>query len=401
MTLSEKYRENYKTHPSFNFKNPELEVDENMIVNFEKNYSDPKLLKRPEELKESFYNCVSICKMIFKNIQNQVFDEKQKIFFSALELAINAYLEEEYILRGKIIERENFSRDKSDLKRLVELEQDGYFFGNLENEAVDHILKISMDQIFEFRNNVNLGNVTRKDLSVNHGDLVRKISWIVDKQFRKQGIFQSLSDFFGVQYDHTGLSLELSTEKSSWWRNKVSDQQPPKTMYAHLDEAYFSPKSIVYLSKVESDNGPTSCYPGIYKEFKNNALKDIVGRVVGNIASNPDLVKYYGAEYHQPFSSKKFREHFMLIPEIMRFNSHFGWDVQPFSELENYLVGKEKIMIGNPGDFIVFDGAQLLHRGGLITRGERLVLQVVFYPKTKKPITIKLKEKIKQRLEGI
>jgi hypothetical protein len=40
-------------------------------------------------------------------------------------------------------------------------------------------------------------------------------------------------------------------------------------------------------------------------------------------------------------------------------------------------------MTGPPGKFIVFDGSQLLHRGGLIEAGERIALQVVFYPGNK------------------
>jgi len=37
-------------------------------------------------------------------------------------------------------------------------------------------------------------------------------------------------------------------------------------------------------------------------------------------------------------------------------------------------------MTGPAGTFIVFDGARLLHRGGLIELGERIALQVVFFP---------------------
>ena len=35
-------------------------------------------------------------------------------------------------------------------------------------------------------------------------------------------------------------------------------------------------------------------------------------------------------------------------------------------------------MIGPAGTFIVFDGARLLHRGGLMEQGERVALQVIF-----------------------
>ena len=55
----------------------------------------------------------------------------------------------------------------------------------------------------------------------------------------------------------------------------------------------------------------------------------------------------------------------------------------PGSELESVMRSEELVMTGPAGKFIVFDGSQLLHRGGLIEAGERIVLQVVFYPGSK------------------
>jgi hypothetical protein len=65
------------------------------------------------------------------------------------------------------------------------------------------------------------------------------------------------------------------------------------------------------------------------------------------------------------------------------------------------MVQKENMMLGVPGDFVVFDGAQLLHRGGLITQGERVVLQVVFYPKSKIDLSTRLKWQIQKFVEKI
>ena len=72
----------------------------------------------------------------------------------------------------------------------------------------------------------------------------------------------------------------------------------------------------------------------------------------------------------------------MSLPSELRFNSHFGWDVMPGSELESVMKSEELVMTGPAGKFIVFDGSQLLHRGGLIEAGERIVLQVVFLSKS-------------------
>ena len=72
----------------------------------------------------------------------------------------------------------------------------------------------------------------------------------------------------------------------------------------------------------------------------------------------------------------------MRLPPALRFNSHFGWDVLPDSAAERSLIACEDVMLGPAGSFIVFDGANLLHRGGMVETRDRIALQVVFAPST-------------------
>lgn len=127
-------------------------------------------------------------------------------------------------------------------------------------------------------------------------------------------------------------------------------------------------------------NGPTGCYPHAYEAMNLNPLQELIGRIVGNVGSNPvsPLKAYYAKQYHQSVGSENFRRHFMRLPESLRFNSHLGWDVMPGCELEQKLADGERKMTGPAGMFIVFDGARLLHRGGLMQEGERVALQVIF-----------------------
>lgn len=53
----------------------------------------------------------------------------------------------------------------------------------------------------------------------------------------------------------------------------------------------------------------------------------------------------------------------------------------PDSEMEDFLASREVKMYGPPGTAIIFDGAKLLHRGGMVVEGERIALQVIFVPK--------------------
>jgi hypothetical protein len=402
MTLQELVKANYENHPSFSgFGIDNLELNTDLVNEFNSEYGDPKVHSNTEALEKKLTNLLSLNSQIFESLAFQVNDDVHKLFFSYLGEAISKFLEEEFEFRKKVVSRRSPVTDPQLNEKVHKLEAESHFMGKLSENATNHILKLSESALKDFRVNVSLGKVSRNDLSINQGDLVRKIGWIIDKEFRRNSVFEAVSDFFGIAYDHTGLSLELSTEKSVWWKNKINDSLPPRTMYAHLDEAFFAPKSIVYLSDVLASSGPTSCYPKLYKELNNNPLKDIVGRVVGTVSGRSELVNFYKSEYHQAFSSPQFRNHFMSIPELIRFNSHFGWDVLPNSDLEKFMVQKENVMLGVPGDFVVFDGAQLLHRGGLITQGERVVLQVVFYPKSKIDLSTRLKWQIQKFVEKI
>ena len=65
------------------------------------------------------------------------------------------------------------------------------------------------------------------------------------------------------KYEVIGCSLELSTENSTWWKWDNKKKISKHTLYAHVDENLFCPKSICYLSNVGKLNGPTSFYPNI------------------------------------------------------------------------------------------------------------------------------------------
>jgi FkbM family methyltransferase len=58
----------------------------------------------------------------------------------------------------------------------------------------------------------------------------------------------------------------------------------------------------------------------------------------------------------------------------------------PGSPLETELASCETVFTGPKGTFVAFDGARLLHRGGLVATGSRVALQVVFSPKPSIPV---------------
>jgi hypothetical protein len=375
--------QNYESHPRFRFDEASWSCNPLLIKKFEKYYG----IDRSKVGRLSFNRCVKVVNQLFHELQDQTQTEEELLFLLELKNYILQFLQEEYAFRKRI----NRRRSSEDFNRL---EEDAYYFETLSKESISEILKIGAELLEGFKHNAKLGKLKRSDLSENSGKSISQICKILDHEFEKNKTFSRISDYVGIKYNRTGASLELSVAGSTWWQDTVNDSQSPKTVYAHLDESVYLPKAIVYLSNVTDSNGPTTLYPSKYDELTVPILADIFGRVIGKVGSADDskLKKYYDKPYHQSSGSRTFRQHFMKLPRALRMNSHFGWDVIPGSELEKNLAVSEIPMLGGPGKTIVFDGSRLLHRGGLILDGERLVLQVVFYPQLK--FSVKLKQKL-------
>ena len=385
-------KKNYESNPAFTFEDGHWSIDEKLVQDFERAYGNPREKIRKQKAKVIF----KILEEIFETFQLQAQNEFEKAFVQELQIEITKFLTDELYYRFRL----KPLRKLADDDRQIELQQFNRFFSSLSPESLQNIQKIMLPEIQRFRENARNNKLKRSDLSSNSGKIVGQINKIVTKEFADQGIFGVISQYVGVKYKNAGVSLELSVEGSTWWKNNQFLGESPKTMYAHLDESIYAPKAIVYLSDVKEYNGPTSGFIGVYEKFSNNPLQDVVGRVIGNIGNdnNSILKNYYDSQYHQSFASENFRKHFMKLPPQLRFNSHLGWDIIPNTELESKIAQTEEVMLGNAGKFVVFDGSKLLHRGGLIEKGERIVLQVVI--SEKKTIIHRGLKKIKRIYKG-
>lgn len=377
---------NYSNHPKFNFLDSCWTLNSRLLVDFEEVFGPSRTHLKARNYKE----CVRITNNIFVDLKRQISSTEEVWFLEELQDFILQFLKEEYDFRSKIqLRRKQFTHNL--------LFDQAFYFDELSSESITKINQLSNEVVERFRLNASNGAMKRSDLSENSGEVISNICKILDYEFKSNGTFSKITDYIGIRYDSTGASLELSVEGSTWWQDTVNDVDTPKTVYAHLDESVYLPKAIVYLSEVNETNGPTTLFPNKYDELNVPIFADIVGRVIGKVGSSDDskLKEFYSKPYHQSSGSKKFREHFSKLPHEIRMNSHFGWDIIPGSDLEANLAQSEIAMTGGPGKTIVFDGSRLLHRGGLITDGERLVLQVVFYPQ------LPLLEKVKQKLRSL
>jgi len=375
----------YREHPAFSFEAPSWVVSADRLISFNEVYETARRIGATldrRSLAALRQAALQALDGIFSDLQAQTSEEYERYFLQELKEVCVRIFDEELAWYAKSPKAGFVDlTDGHARQNAARLLSDRYFFGGLPQAVVAELRDLAERELGQFRANAVAGRLTREDLSVNTGATVSAIRNVLNREFGAQGVLDAVSAYTGRKTRVVGLALELSVPQATWWKNAIQGlERSPKTLYAHLDEGISYPKSIVYLSDVTEQNGPTGCYPGAYEAMQLNPLQEMIGRVVGTVGARPEspLKDYFAKQYHQSVNSENFRRHFMRLPECLRFNSHMGWDVLPGSALEKYLVASERKMTGSAGTFIVFDGAHLLHRGGLMQEGERVALQVIF-----------------------
>jgi hypothetical protein len=384
-TFQQQLMHSYAQHPQFHFEEEAFRLDAHQLVAFNDSYA--LVLAYGNGLKASQFSackrdCIEKLAAVFAELTAQTSDPHELRFLRELHAEGERLLTEELDhYHSKPLIRGMSLRDPQVRAEALSLHRDRFYFGSLSDESVQHLLDVGAADLAVLRQAARLGRTTRDALSLNTGPTIREILYILNSEFGRQGVLDSVSAYMGRRMWVTGVALELSVPQATWWANSFEGlSRAPVTLYAHVDESITCPKSIVYLSDVERASGATSCYWGAYEALALNPLQAIIGRVVANVGNSQDspLHLHYAKRYHQSMSSERFRRHFMRLPQEIRFNSHFGWDVLPDSSAEQALMDRERVMIGRAGTYIVFDGSRLLHRGGMVERGERVALQVVF-----------------------
>lgn len=224
-----------------------------------------------------------------------------------------------------------------------------------------------------------LGLRNREDLTKDSGLVMYLTSCLLTTSMRRSGVLKTLRESFSSDLKVVGSALEVGIAGSTWWKTSDSAAGGIRTDYAHYDEAIERPKAIVYLSDVDEDSGPTEYFQGLFETLKLTPIQELVGRVILNVGSDPrsNLFSHFST-YPRRSASPVFRRLFFRLPLGLRFNSHFGWDIPVAHEIISEFDTRRVTVTGGPGVTLVFDGGRVIHRGGLIQRGTRVVLQVVF-----------------------
>jgi len=194
---------------------------------------------------------------------------------------------------------------------------------------------------------------------------------------RKTGIWGAAEKYKRLRLELAYCALELSNEGQTWYRDCYSDAGLPTsdTAYLHYDGNFSVIKALIYLNDVDLQAGPFR-YNSQSLKWKRSVFTNTL-LVHLDQALGERRYHGYGGTYYRPrFKLTSTRNDFASLPRCFRSSSHFGDDLLNGSPMSKRLLEAERPVTGPAGTCILFDGYGGLHRGGLVTKGERWVINV-------------------------
>lgn len=205
---------------------------------------------------------------------------------------------------------------------------------------------------------------------------------IVNDHCREIGLFDAISAYYGEPHSYAGFVIHVSQPRDTWFHVYDDIGAPmPKTAQMHFDQAFQVPKSMLYLNDVGVEQGPFSLVP----------KSDPWQYFGADLALRKEMlfaVQRYVGEVHKrqirdnmsAFRFVEARAAIASLPKCLRQTGHPGDAILDGTRLSDQLLAAEHRLDGEAGSMPVFTGGHVLHRGGLVARGERIALQVVFPP---------------------
>ena len=187
---------------------------------------------------------------------------------------------------------------------------------------------------------------------------------LVNKLFKMYGVFDAAS-----KYNRSKTNLKLDTvalhvarPSDSHHYQTLSDVPgSPKTLSFHMDPKFNVMKAMLYLGEVTETNGPFTTVPKSNRWYHPEFERLIAcGNSVGNYLSSPDH-----------------RKAMSIFPDIMTKNVIMGKYFEDGGDNSNLLLNNMHKYTSSQANCILFDPAQIIHRGGLCDKGERVNLQII------------------------
>jgi len=172
-------------------------------------------------------------------------------------------------------------------------------------------------------------------------------------------------------------SLLRSEQNEVWWRDAYQDVGVPTSPTAYFHNDYFvEPKVLVYLTDVESSDGPFEYLAGSHL-WERSRSAEVVNKELER-AHKANWKMEGSTFYRQYVQIPDFRRSLIKLPPLARQVTHFGDDVLAGSEQHHVIEQAKRSVTSDEADCIAFDGCRTTHRGSLTTAQPRLALVIGF-----------------------
>ena len=195
------------------------------------------------------------------------------------------------------------------------------------------------------------------------------------------GVFEGLSQFHNCPMDPLYIALCQSSPSETWYKDCYADVGLPtsQTAYMHFDGDFDAIKIILYLTEVGPANGPFSIIPRSRDLVRSYAQSVVLKYMDVSSEQVVEADPKYDVKYRRRrFKFPDLRKEMMKLPAELRGTSHFGEDVVDGTPLSKTLLDREIICTTEETNCVLFDGAQMIHRGGIVEKGERWALQLSY-----------------------
>lgn len=183
----------------------------------------------------------------------------------------------------------------------------------------------------------------------------------IEKALETEGVLGTVRGYLGSGAKVRKVTAQMNDEWEGYWRDHFLKRglAIPDTAFFHVDNTYGVVKVMMYLSEVDESSGPFSYVPGtnrIEMTFFEGLLLRATDIWIDVWPQNRRLLP--------------------TLPKSFRRKAKFGDDIPSGSDLARWLLEQEQVYTSAAGDLLLFD-VMGIHRGGMIRRGERRILQIM------------------------
>lgn len=186
----------------------------------------------------------------------------------------------------------------------------------------------------------------------------------IERVFASSGLMAIAEAYLGRKPKLVDVNPQINDKTDSFWKNIFPDvvlRRLPKTAYCHRDASGGDLKAIIYMTDVGPENGPFAYAVG------SNRVK--MSRIDDFICEANDMNGVAGTD---PAA----RESFAGLPPKLRQKGAFGNDLLDEMPASQTIMDALWSIEGPAGSIVLFD-TKGIHRGGMVTEGERRVITCV------------------------